>query len=69
MYLKTHRRKKDGKEHIYYSLTESVRINKRRVVQRRILNLGELNTNQVEAWQRTIEVIHENGERPDAAFH
>lgn len=63
MYLKTHRRKKDGKEHIYYSLTESIRVSKKRVVQRRILNLGELNTTQAEAWQRTIEVIHENGDR------
>jgi transposase len=63
MYLKTHRRKKDGKEHVYYSLTESIRVSKNRVVQRRVLNLGELNTTQVEAWQRTIEVIQEDGAR------
>lgn len=63
MYLKTHRRKKDGKEHIYCSLTESVRVSKKRVVQRRVLSLDELNTTQVEAWQRTIEVIQADGVR------
>ena len=61
MYLKAHRRKKDGKEHVYYSLTESIRVSKDRVVQRRIFNLGELNTTQVEKWQRTVEVIQEDG--------
>lgn len=63
MYLKTHRRDKDGKTHIYYSLAESVRVSRNRVVQRTVLHLGELNTTQVERWQRTIEVVHEDGAR------
>ena len=33
------------------------------MVQRRVLNLGELNTTQVERWQRSIEVIQQEGER------
>jgi hypothetical protein len=33
------------------------------VLQRRVLNLGELNTTQLERWQRTIEVIEEDGRR------
>jgi hypothetical protein len=33
------------------------------VVQRTVLHLGELNTTQVERWQRTIEAVHEDGQR------
>ncbi len=63
MYLKAHERFKDGKRHVYYSLTESLRVSRKRVVQRTVLHLGELNTTQVERWQRTIEAIHEDGQR------
>lgn len=61
MFLKRHTRRKNGKRHIYYSLCESLRISSKRVVQRRLLNLGELNTTQLERWQRSIEVIEEDG--------
>ena len=61
MFLKAHRRKKDGKDHVYYSLTESVRVNRRRVFQRTILHLGELNTTQIDRWQRSVEVVTEEG--------
>jgi len=61
MYLKAHRRNKDGKAHVYYSLSESVRLSRTRVVQRTVLHLGELNTTQQESWQRTIAVIEEDG--------
>jgi len=30
--------------------------------QRRALNLGELNTTQIERWQRSIEVIEQEGQ-------
>ncbi len=63
MYLKAHERCKDGKRHVYYSLTESLRVSRQRVVQRTVLHLGELNTTQVERWQRTIEAVHEDGQR------
>jgi transposase len=33
------------------------------VLQRRVLHLGELNTTQLERWQRTIEVVEEDGRR------
>ncbi len=61
MFLKRHTRRKNGKRHIYYSLCESLRLSSKRVVQRRLLNLGELNTTQLERWQRSIEVIEEDG--------
>ena len=63
MFLKTHRIFKDGKAHIYYSLCESLRVGRKRVLQRRVLHLGELNTTQLERWQRTIEVVEEDGRR------
>jgi transposase len=63
MFLKTHRVRKDGKEHIYYSLCESLRVSRSRVTQRTVLHLGELNTNQVDRWERTIEAVHEDGRR------
>jgi len=63
MFLKAHQRLKDGKRHVYYSLTESLRVSRKRVVQRTVLHLGELNTTQVERWQHTIEAVHEDGQR------
>jgi transposase len=63
VFLKTHRIFKDGKAHIYYSLCESLRVSRKRVLQRQVLHLGELNTTQLERWQRTIEVVQEDGRR------
>lgn len=63
MFLKTHRLHKDGKEHIYYSLCESLRVSRSRVVQRTVLHLGELNTTQAERWERSIQAVQEDGQR------
>jgi hypothetical protein len=63
MFLKPHVRHKDGKRHVYYSLTESLLVSRKRVVQRTVLHLGKLNTTQVERWQRTIEAVQEDGQR------
>jgi transposase len=63
VFLKTHRIFKNGKHHIYYSLCESLRVSRKRVLQRQVLHLGELNTTQLERWQRTIEVVKEDGRR------
>jgi len=62
MYLKRRVRHKDGKAHVYYAVCESLRVSRRRVVQRQVLHLGELNTTQLDVWQHTIEVIHEDGQ-------
>jgi transposase len=62
VFLKRHVRRKDGKEHVYYSLCESIRLSGDRTIQRRVLNLGELNTTQIERWQRSIEVIEQEGQ-------
>jgi transposase len=63
MFLKANRRHKDGKYHVYYTLNESLRVNRSRVVQRTVLHLGELNTTQLDRWQHTIETIQEDGRR------
>ena len=60
--MKRHTRKKDGKIHVYYSISESIRVTRNRVIQRRLFNLGELNTNQLEDWHRCIEVINDQGQ-------
>jgi transposase len=59
MFLRCHRRKKDGKEHRYYSVEESRRLQSGKVVQRRALYLGEINDSQQAAWRKTLEVFDE----------
>lgn len=58
MFLKCSTRKKDGKEHRSWSIVESRRVG-RRVVQRHVLYLGEINDSQRAAWQKCIEVFDE----------
>src|SRR5262249_23534603 len=57
MFLRCHRRKKDGKEHRYYSIEESRRFQSAEVVQRRVLYLGEINDSQHAAWRKTLKVF------------
>jgi transposase len=58
MFLKESRRFKDGKAHHYWSLVENRRVDGgRKVVQRHVLYLGEINSSQQEAWRKTIEVF------------
>lgn len=59
MHLKVHRRKKDGKEHRYFSIVESRRVSRRRVVHRAVVYLGEINDSQQAAWRKTLEVFDE----------
>lgn len=59
MFLRSHRRIKDGKEHRYYSIEESRRLQSGRVVQRRVLYLGEINDSQQAAWRKTLAVFDE----------
>lgn len=59
MYLRATVRKKDGKEHRYWSVVESCRSRHGRVAQRHVLYLGEINDAQKASWLRTIELIDE----------
>jgi hypothetical protein len=58
------KRKKDGKEHRYWSIVENHRISGGRVVQKHVLYLGEINDSQREAWWRSIEVLESGKKKP-----
>ncbi len=64
MFLCCTNRKKDGKEHRYWSVVENRRVAGGRVVQRQVLYLGEINDCQREAWRKTVEVIEDGSPRP-----
>jgi transposase len=70
MFLRATTRKKDGKEHRYYSVVENRRLSAGRVLQRHVLYLGEINSSQELAWRRSIEVLDEatHGARTLALF-
>jgi len=60
MFLRATTRKKDGKEHTYWSVVENRRVAGGRVVQRHVLYLGEINSSQELAWRKSIEVLDED---------
>jgi hypothetical protein len=64
MFLRATTRKKDGKEHRYFSVVENRRVAGGRVVQRHVLYLGEVNSSQELAWRKSIEVLDETGHTP-----
>ena len=69
MFVRCKMRRKDGKEHRYWSVVENVRVRGGRVVQRQVLYLGEINDSQRAAWCRSIAVLDETaGTRQLALF-
>jgi hypothetical protein len=64
MFLRNSLRKKNGKEHRYWSIVENKRVAGGRVVQRHVLYLGEINGSQQDAWQKTIEIFEDGQPRP-----
>ena len=61
MFLRSHGRKKDGKDHTYWSLVETVRTPDG-PRQKRLCYLGELNSSAQARWLTTVEVFNEQGE-------
>ena len=61
MFLRSHRRDKEGKPHQYWSLVETVRT-VQGPRQRTLCYLGELNGSAQSRWLKTIEVFNEQGE-------
>ena len=69
MFVRCKMRRKDGKEHRYWSVVENVRVRGGRVVQRQVLYLGEINDSQRAAWCRSIALLDETaGARQLALF-
>lgn len=64
MFLRATTRKKDGKEHRYWSIVENKRLSGGRVLQRHVLYLGEINSCQEQAWRRSIEVLEDGAATP-----
>ena len=64
MFLRHTKRKKDGKEHRYWSIVENRRVGGGRVVQRPLLYLGEINDSQELAWRKSIAVLEEGAAAP-----
>src|SRR5664280_1764896 len=65
MFVKETTRFKDGKEHHYWSLVENRRVDGgRKVMQRHVLYLGEINSSQQAAWRKTIEVFETGSPQP-----
>ena len=61
MFLRPNRRSKDGKDHTYWSLVETVRTPDG-PRQKTLCYLGELNSSAQARWLKTIEVFNEQGE-------
>lgn len=62
MFLRANKRKKDGKEHRYFSVVENRRLTDGRSAQRTVLYLGEINDTQEAAWRKSVEVFDESKE-------
>ena len=67
MFLRNHSRKKNGKEHRYWSVVESRRMANGQSAQRELLYLGEINDSQEAAWRKSIEVFDEDKGKPGQA--
>lgn len=61
MFLRPHQRSKDGKEHTYWSLVETMRT-PQGPRQKTLCHLGELNGSAQACWLKTIEVFDEQQE-------
>jgi hypothetical protein len=57
VFLRATTRKKDGKEHRYWSIVENRRLDDGRVLQRHVLYLGEINASQELAWRKSEVAI------------
>jgi hypothetical protein len=59
MFLRSTNRKKDGKNHRYFSIVENRRLPGDKTVQRTVLYLGEINDHQKAAWRKTLDAFDE----------
>jgi transposase len=63
MFLRSTNRKKDGKDHRYFSIVENRRVSAGKTVQRTVLYLGEINDQQQAGWRKTLGVFDEQEQR------
>jgi transposase len=60
LFLRSTNRNKDGKHHRYFSVVENQRVSSKKIVQRTVLYLGEINDQQESAWRKTLSVFDED---------
>ena len=65
MFLRASNRRKNGKDHRYYSVVENRRVRSGKHVQKTLLYLGEINDTQKASWTKTINAIDERSHRHD----
>ncbi len=65
MFLRYNTRKKDGKEHRYWSVVENRRLRVGHATQRTVLYLGEINDTQQAAWRKSLDVLNETNQRTE----
>ena len=63
MFLRSTNRRKDGKDHRYFSIVENRRLPGGKTAQRTVLYLGEINDQQQAAWRKTLDVFDETERR------
>ncbi len=59
MFVRYNTRKKDGKDHRYWSVVENRRLRLGHTTQRTVLYLGEINDTQQAAWRKSLDVVNE----------
>ena len=60
MFLRSYKRKKNGKWHQYFSVVENRRVASGATVQRTVLYLGEITSSQENTWRKTLEVFDDD---------
>ena len=63
MFLRGTNRRKDGKDHRYFSVVENRRVSSGKTAQRTVWYLGEINDNQEASWRKTLDVFDEHEQR------
>lgn len=60
MFLRSYKRRKNGKWHEYFSVVENRRVANGKTVQRTVLYLGEITSSQEDTWRKTLEVFDQD---------
>ena len=60
MFLRSYKRKKNGKWHEYFSVVENRRVANGKTVQRTVLYLGEISSSQENTWKKTLQVFDQD---------
>jgi len=60
MFLRSYKRKKNGKWHEYFSVVENRRLARGKTLQRTVLYLGEITGSQEDAWRRTLQIFDQD---------